>query len=209
MGKFSSMLVYRLSVCPSGEPAETPLLNVNQLDWIEDIIHRLAQNSFVYSQVDLVGWGRTSYGGIASTNLQKVSVTVIPNTECNRSYPYQISGAQMCTFTALKDACDVSSDLNAAENRRLLLTQLFLFFYFIVLKIPARRWRACILLRSICWPCIFGWCHQFWYGLRIKYATYSLTNIIVSKLDKKHHKRHFQSLCYLSETLKIHIGSIV
>lgn len=69
---------------------------------------RLSQSAFVYSQVDAVGWGRTSFGGIASTSLQKAALTVIPNTECNRSYPYQISGAQMCTFTKSKDTCDVS-----------------------------------------------------------------------------------------------------
>lgn len=71
--------------------------------------NRLNQNSFVYSQVDACGWGRTTFGGVPSTSLQKVALTIISNSECNRSYPYQISGAQMCTFTALKDTCDVSN----------------------------------------------------------------------------------------------------
>lgn len=70
---------------------------------------RLNQNTFVYSQAEAVGWGKTSYGGPVSTNLQKVELTVIPNTECNKNYPYQISTAQMCTFSPMKDICDVSS----------------------------------------------------------------------------------------------------
>lgn len=69
---------------------------------------RLNQKSFVYSQVDAVGWGKTSFGGPVSTALQKVQLTVIPNEECNKNYPYQITSAQMCTFTPLKDTCDVS-----------------------------------------------------------------------------------------------------
>lgn len=70
---------------------------------------RLNQNTFVYSQAEAVGWGKTSYGGPVSTNLQKVELTVIPNSECNKNYPYQISTAQMCTFSPMKDICDVSS----------------------------------------------------------------------------------------------------
>lgn len=69
---------------------------------------RLNQNTFVYSQADAVGWGKTSYGGRVSTNLQKVELTVIPNSECNKNYPYQISTAQICTFSPLKDICEVS-----------------------------------------------------------------------------------------------------
>lgn len=78
---------------------------------------RLTQTSFVYSQLDAVGWGRTTFGGVTSTTLQKVSLTVIPNTECNRSYPYQISSAQMCTFTSYKDTCDVSDIKNNKTNQ--------------------------------------------------------------------------------------------
>lgn len=63
----------------------------------------------MYSQAEAVGWGKTSYGGPVSTNLQKVELTVIPNSECNKNYPYQISTAQMCTFSPMKDICDVSS----------------------------------------------------------------------------------------------------
>lgn len=69
---------------------------------------RLNQNTFVYSQAEAVGWGKTSYGGPVSTNLQKVELTVIPNNECTKNYPYQISTAQICTFSPMKDVCDVS-----------------------------------------------------------------------------------------------------
>lgn len=71
--------------------------------------NRLNQESFVYSQAEAVGWGGTSWGGPVSTNLQKVELTVIPNSECNKNYPYQISTAQMCTFSPMKDICDVSA----------------------------------------------------------------------------------------------------
>lgn len=67
----------------------------------------MSQNSYMYSQVEAVGWGKTSFGGTPSTSLKKVKLTVIPNYECNKNYPYQITSAQMCTFTPLKDACEV------------------------------------------------------------------------------------------------------
>lgn len=77
---------------------------------------RLNQNTFVYSQAEAAGWGQVSYGGPTSTNLKKVELTVIPNDECNKNYPYQISTAQMCTFTPHKDICEVSSLLIDASR---------------------------------------------------------------------------------------------
>lgn len=114
----NSTLPCRLFVFPSGLFVSFLIL-INRIQNIHTLptfflcatlsSDRLNQNSFVYSQAEAVGWGRTSYGGPVSTNLQKVELTVIPNSECNKNYPYQISTAQMCTFSPMKDICDVSA----------------------------------------------------------------------------------------------------
>lgn len=100
--------VFQQFVCHSGEFQNETfyeilfLLNFN-------FSYRLNQNTFVYAQVETAGWGKTSFGGPVSTSLKKVTLNVIPNSECNNSYPFQLSEAQLCTFTPFKDTCDVSS----------------------------------------------------------------------------------------------------
>lgn len=57
--------------------------------------------------VEATGWGTLEFGGPLSTTLQKVSLNVISNENCETQYPAAITPQQMCTFRRNKDTCQV------------------------------------------------------------------------------------------------------
>ncbi|KAG4065023.1 hypothetical protein HA402_004146 [Bradysia odoriphaga] len=75
--------------------------------------------SFENTAVEAAGWGTTSFAGPASSNLKKVSLTVISNTKCGQSYSQIISQSKLCTYTPGKDTCqyDVGGPLYSRGNR--------------------------------------------------------------------------------------------
>nr|XP_012221822.1 PREDICTED: venom serine protease 34-like isoform X1 [Linepithema humile] len=65
-------------------------------------------DSFAGNYVDLLGWGTTEFGGMKSSTLQKVMVSVITYRECHRYYPGLLY-SQLCTYGEGKDACQFDS----------------------------------------------------------------------------------------------------
>lgn len=57
-------------------------------------------------QVDVAGWGTTSYGGPTSSTLRRVTLDVIANANCNVQY---VNSQKICTFTPGKDTCQYDS----------------------------------------------------------------------------------------------------
>lgn len=57
-------------------------------------------------QVDVPGWGTTSFGGQTSTTLRRVTLDVIANSQCQVQY---VNNQKLCTFTAGKDTCQYDS----------------------------------------------------------------------------------------------------
>ncbi|KAK8738151.1 hypothetical protein OTU49_004071, partial [Cherax quadricarinatus] len=57
------------------------------------------------------GWGHTKYQGERSQVLQKVALSIISNTACDKLYGgfYEIFDTMMCTYTENKDACQGDS----------------------------------------------------------------------------------------------------
>lgn len=70
----------------------------------------------------MAGNGETTYGGPLSTQLQKVTLTVIPNDQCNQNYAYRITDSQMCTLTPYKDVCNVSGNARFEKYSHFWLT---------------------------------------------------------------------------------------
>ncbi|CAG9864067.1 unnamed protein product [Phyllotreta striolata] len=69
-----------------------------------------AQESFTGEVVTYLGYGQTFFNGPTSDMVQKASVSVISNQQCQVSYPNnQIIQGQMCTYTSGKDACQGDS----------------------------------------------------------------------------------------------------
>lgn len=65
-------------------------------------------NTFAGNQVEGIGWGSTSFGGPKSQRLQKVSLDVITNAACRRSFT-TVQGSHICTFRMGKDMCQVGT----------------------------------------------------------------------------------------------------
>ncbi|XP_055604729.1 venom serine protease-like [Uranotaenia lowii] len=57
-------------------------------------------------QVDVAGWGTTSFGGQVSTTLLKTTLDVIANRACNVQY---LTDKKVCTYTTGKDTCQFDS----------------------------------------------------------------------------------------------------
>ncbi|KAL9702320.1 hypothetical protein quinque_005838 [Culex quinquefasciatus] len=57
-------------------------------------------------QVDVAGWGTTSFGGPQSTTLLKTTLDVIANGNCPVQY---VNSKKICTFTPGKDTCQFDS----------------------------------------------------------------------------------------------------
>lgn len=65
--------------------------------------------SFMNYNVDIVGWGTTEYAGVMSTTLKKVTLKVVPNSDCSQALRENVYDNQMCTFTKGKDTCQYDS----------------------------------------------------------------------------------------------------
>ncbi|XP_058836090.1 venom serine protease-like [Topomyia yanbarensis] len=57
-------------------------------------------------QVDVAGWGTTSFGGPQSTTLLRTTLNVIANENCNVQY---VNSNKICTFASGKDTCQFDS----------------------------------------------------------------------------------------------------
>jgi len=71
-------------------------------------------------QVTVTGWGRTSENGPGSTNLLQVSVPVISNADCGKSYPGDITEKMVCAGLPEggKDSCQGDSGGPMVFSRR-------------------------------------------------------------------------------------------
>lgn len=58
-----------------------------------------------------VGWGTTSYGGVASSNLLEVAVPILSTSACRlySSVSAKITNNMFCTYANGKDACQGDS----------------------------------------------------------------------------------------------------
>ncbi|XP_076175096.1 venom serine protease 34 [Ptiloglossa arizonensis] len=65
-------------------------------------------DTFGGSYVDILGWGTTEYTGPTADVLQKVTVSVITNLECSKTYN-QLTSDNLCTYSEGKDACQMDS----------------------------------------------------------------------------------------------------
>lgn len=63
-------------------------------------------NTFAGNQVEATGWGTTSFGGPRGQQLRKVTLDVITNAVCRRSFP-TLPGTNVCTYTMGRDMCQV------------------------------------------------------------------------------------------------------
>ncbi|XP_058461900.1 venom serine protease-like [Malaya genurostris] len=57
-------------------------------------------------QVDVAGWGTTSFGGQQSTTLRRATLNVIANENCNVQY---VNSKKLCTYAPGKDTCQFDS----------------------------------------------------------------------------------------------------
>uniref|UniRef100_A0A182N2U9 Peptidase S1 domain-containing protein n=1 Tax=Anopheles dirus TaxID=7168 RepID=A0A182N2U9_9DIPT len=62
--------------------------------------------SFASLQVDIAGWGTTSYGGQMSTVLRKTTLNVLQNANCTAPY---VNDQKVCTFAVGRDSCQYDS----------------------------------------------------------------------------------------------------
>lgn len=62
--------------------------------------------TFAGTSVIATGWGTTDFGGLVSQKLRRVSLDVITNAVCRRSYP-KLQNMNICTYTSGKDTCQV------------------------------------------------------------------------------------------------------
>ncbi|XP_076765754.1 venom serine protease 34 isoform X2 [Xylocopa sonorina] len=65
-------------------------------------------DTFGGSFVDILGWGSTDFAEAPSNVLLKVTVSVITNLQCSKSYR-DITSDQVCTYTKGKDSCQMDS----------------------------------------------------------------------------------------------------
>lgn len=66
-------------------------------------------NAFDNTNVDLVGYGSTSFGGPLSPSLLKTTVNTIPNYNCSGMGWGTLSNGQICTYLSGYDACQYDS----------------------------------------------------------------------------------------------------
>uniref|UniRef100_A0A2M3ZZ75 Putative cub domain serine protease n=1 Tax=Anopheles triannulatus TaxID=58253 RepID=A0A2M3ZZ75_9DIPT len=62
--------------------------------------------SFANLEVDIAGWGTTSFGGPMSTVLRKTTLTVLPNGSCSAPF---LNDMKLCTFATGRDSCQYDS----------------------------------------------------------------------------------------------------
>nr|XP_003700801.1 PREDICTED: venom serine protease 34-like [Megachile rotundata] len=65
-------------------------------------------DTFGGSYVELLGWGLTEFGGLPPTVLQKVSLSVLTNLECSKTYQ-NVTSSRLCTYGQGKDSCQMDS----------------------------------------------------------------------------------------------------
>ncbi|KAK9309603.1 hypothetical protein QLX08_000821 [Tetragonisca angustula] len=65
-------------------------------------------DTFGGNYVELLGWGTTDFGGPPSDILQKVTLSVLTNQQCSKTYP-NITRNQICTYAEGKDSCQMDS----------------------------------------------------------------------------------------------------
>lgn len=83
--------------------------HIEYIGYVCDIVSRYEHESFI-GRVEALGWGTTSFGGTVSTKLQKVTLDVVENAQCQNAYPdTPITSAQICTYTPDKDTCGYDS----------------------------------------------------------------------------------------------------
>lgn len=63
-------------------------------------------NTFAGHSVEATGWGTTSFGGQRVQRLRRVSLDVITNAVCRRSFP-SLLGMNICTYSEGRDMCQV------------------------------------------------------------------------------------------------------
>ncbi|XP_055531866.1 venom serine protease-like [Wyeomyia smithii] len=56
--------------------------------------------------VDVAGWGTTSFGGPQSTTLRRTTLKVLTNNNCNVQY---VTSSKICTYSPGKDTCQFDS----------------------------------------------------------------------------------------------------
>lgn len=70
-----------------------------------------ASNSFAGNSVEATGWGTTSFGGPTVKRLRRVTLDVITNVVCRRSFG-TVQATNICTYTMGKDMCQVGTGCN-------------------------------------------------------------------------------------------------
>lgn len=65
-----------------------------------------AGNTFAGNPVQATGWGTTSFGGTRVQRLRRVSLDVITNAVCRRSFS-AIVATNICTYSVGRDMCQV------------------------------------------------------------------------------------------------------
>lgn len=88
------------------------------------ILFAAASENFYGSEVQVVGWGATSYGGVFSDVLRKVTLTVMPTEECDKKIIW-VNSQKLCTYKENCDACQSGG------------------FFIIVVNIVLERTRFC------------------------------------------------------------------
>lgn len=66
----------------------------------------LAANTFAGTAVEATGWGTTTFGGPKVHRLRKVSLDVITNAVCRRSFA-SLLATNVCTYSMGRDMCQV------------------------------------------------------------------------------------------------------
>ncbi|XP_031845098.1 venom serine protease 34 [Nomia melanderi] len=99
--------------------AKTRMNDITVLRLISDIKYNQAvgpvclpfqhsPDTFGGDLVELLGWGAVEYAGEPSTTLQKVTLSVQTNLQCQKNYP-GVSVNQLCTYAPDKDSCAMDS----------------------------------------------------------------------------------------------------
>lgn len=74
----------------------------------------LRSENFYGKNVQMVGWGALSYGGIFSDVLRKATLTVIPTDECDKQIIW-VNSKKLCTYQESTDACQSDSGSKFAK----------------------------------------------------------------------------------------------
>lgn len=70
------------------------------------------QSTFENQSVIATGWGTEEFGGPLSPTLQKVTLNVIANRQCEDAFPGMVTAAQICTYRRNQDTCQVINAIN-------------------------------------------------------------------------------------------------